>query len=122
MDDHVKIVKRGEYGGYEYFITEVCNAWYCAYIILPEGHKYYGVKDYDSIPLEVHGGLTFADKHRLVDGKWCIGWDYGHYGDWSPLTPDHLQVDFWGVPFQKWTPGMIEMECKCVIDDLNEAE
>ena len=49
MDDHVKIVKRGEYGGYEYFITEVCNAWYCAYIILPEGHKYYGLKDYDSI-------------------------------------------------------------------------
>ena len=37
-----------EYDGYEYFITEVCDAWYCAYIILPEGHKYYGVEDYDS--------------------------------------------------------------------------
>lgn len=32
----------------------------CAYICLPKGHKYYK-KSYDDIPVNCHGGLTFAD-------------------------------------------------------------
>ena len=48
-----------------------------------EGTKYEGV-DYDNIPLEVHGGLTFNGKSdRHPDGYW-IGWNYGHYNDYNP--------------------------------------
>ena len=118
MDGDIKIVRQGKYDGYEYFVVYVINSWYCAYVILPEGHKYYGVQ-YDSIPIEAHGGLTFSNNHRLVDGKWCIGWDYCHIGDWTPLMPDHLQIDWRGVPAHKWEPDEIVSDCKYVIDQLN---
>lgn len=36
------------------------GAW-CGYVGVPPGHPAHG-KDYDSVDVEVHGGLTFADK------------------------------------------------------------
>jgi hypothetical protein len=35
------------------------GAW-CGYVAVPPGHSAYG-KDYDEVPVEVHGGLTYAD-------------------------------------------------------------
>ena len=37
------------------------------YVVLPVGHKYNG-KDYDQIPVDVHGWLTFWTK--VKDLKW----------------------------------------------------
>lgn len=55
----------------------------CAYIGFPVWHPLSKL-DYDNIPLNVHGGLTFCGKG---DGKiyplnkFWIGWDYAHWGD-----------------------------------------
>lgn len=120
-----EIVKRGTYEGYEYFIVFVGQMWYCAYVILPDGNKYYGVEDYYSIPIEVHGGLTFADNHRLVDGQWCIGWDYAHLGDYIATFGDYrddLMTDGFGMPPHRWSPDEIEYDCKDVIDQLVKLE
>jgi len=44
------------------------------------GHKYHGM-NYDNIPVDVHGGLTYS---RLDEnGSWKIGFDTAHYGDLS---------------------------------------
>lgn len=51
----------------------------CGYVALPEGHNYHGF-DYDTIPVECHGGLTYSKKSEL-NTDWIIGFDCGHYMD-----------------------------------------
>lgn len=69
------------------------RGWGNGYVVLPIGHSQHG-KGYDEIPVDVHGGLTFAE---VVDdymlewsggilteedlGKYVVGFDTGHYGD-----------------------------------------
>ena len=47
------------------------------YVYLPKDHRFYEI-DYDEIPVNVHGGLTFG---RNNSGYWKIGFDCGHLGD-----------------------------------------
>lgn len=112
----------------------LCQSWYkgykvlivsyfthpCAYIGLPEDHPYYNV-DYDDIPIDCHGGLTYgSNNHNVVtelrDNGYFIGWDYAHYGDYmSPLDS--------ASPFfnnKKWTTREIIDECFNVIDQLEK--
>lgn len=77
------------------------GAW-CGYVGVPVGHPAYGV-EYDAVEVDVHGGLTFADKcsgenedgtpsagicHVPLDGRphdvWWQGFDCGHGGDFQP--------------------------------------
>jgi len=118
--DNVEVVLTDTYKGYKYAITCVDGMWYCAYIVIPKDNKYYKV-DYDFIPLDVHGGLTFGDYHRCLNGEWCIGWDYAHAGDYNPGLGD-FQFDFFGAPAHKWTVKEIEVECKDAIDQLIKLE
>lgn len=64
----------------------------CGYVGLPEGHPWHG-KGYDHCRLlnddwpEVHGGLTYAARaapKQEPDGRWWIGFDCAHTGDFSP--------------------------------------
>lgn len=61
------------------------HGWGNGYVLIPEGHKYYGL-DYDEIPVNVHGGLTFAehikddDRGNFSDGFW-VGFDTAHHND-----------------------------------------
>jgi len=66
------------------------RGWGNGYVRITEGHPYYE-KNYDDIPVDVHGGLTFSDnifgdsKH-FSDGYW-IGFDTAHYGDTKERWP-----------------------------------
>jgi len=55
-----------------------------AYLGVPLGCAYAGQK-YDDIPIEVHGGFTFAeygkDGTSWSEGYYWIGWDYAHAWD-----------------------------------------
>jgi hypothetical protein len=70
----------------------------CGYVGVPRGHPFYEA-DYDSLPVEVHGGLTFASRcshgaedrsicHKVEPGEpddvWWLGFDCAHLGDISP--------------------------------------
>ena len=71
----------------------------CGYVGLAEGHPDFG-KGYDDVPVEVHGGLTFAEFcrdsddeaegicHRPAPGEpdhvWWLGFDCSHASDISP--------------------------------------
>lgn len=90
----------------------------CAYIGLQEGHPYYGI-DYDNIPIDCHGGLTYSDsKHTMVnelcDNGWFIGWDYNHLKDYNTYMED---FDFHS---KRWTTEEIINECFNVIDQLEK--
>jgi hypothetical protein len=49
------------------------------YVILHRGHPYFGV-EYDDIPVEVHGGLTFSEPDEVYD-TWIVGFDTAHVDD-----------------------------------------
>lgn len=66
--------------------------WGNGYVLIPEGHPCYGI-DYNDIPVDVHGGLTFG---QIIDvqlinnwseldtedlGKYMVGFDTCHYQD-----------------------------------------
>lgn len=110
-----KIVKVGIENGFRYYIKDnpFCP---CAYIAIPDNHKLYG-KRYSEIDcVECHGGLTYSgelydfNRDKLVE-QYVIGWDYGHWGD---FTGNNL-VHFGG---KKWTIEEIESEIKDVIKQL----
>lgn len=53
------------------------RGWGNGYVALPEGHKYFGV-DYNSIEVDVHGGLTFSQQ---IGNYWVVGFDTAHWND-----------------------------------------
>lgn len=89
---------------------------FCGYIKIPKNHPWYKVgikrkyytigmerfmhRNYDDIPLHVHGGLTFAElvternKNNYLQpfsqGLW-VGWDYSHAGDRLYLPEDRME-------------------------------
>ena len=71
----------------------------CGYVGVPESHHYFD-KDYDDVPVDVHGGLTFAARcqenveeghgichipeHGRSDKIWWLGFDCAHCDDLCP--------------------------------------
>jgi hypothetical protein len=97
------------------------------YVGVPPGHKYYG-KGYDEIPIQCHGGLTFAGKdfwfNPVSINLWWIGWDYAHYGDYYQHTKEmesHLKSG--GLlprekESHKWTMEELRAEVRIVLDQV----
>ena len=92
-DRDFKLLASGKYKDYEYYIISF-GTHPCAYVKLTGDDKYYHT-DYEEIPIECHGGLTYSGEtleytkrnnpiFSLVSGEdnsWVIGWDYAHYDD-----------------------------------------
>ena len=61
----------------------------CGYVVIPEGHPYYG-KGYDDLPFDVHGGITYSSSLPeclcLTSARqgWVVGFDTGHFSDYMP--------------------------------------
>lgn len=58
---------------------------FCVYIGVPIDHPLAGY-DYDNLPVDCHGGLTFSGKgdgKYRPEGYYWYGWDYGHSGDFT---------------------------------------
>jgi len=66
------------------------------YVAVPKGHVAWGV-DYDDLPIEVHGGLTFGQVGRNSDNwpddsLWWFGFDTYHAGDYVEYTSE-IKID-----------------------------
>ena len=105
------IIEEGTSNGFQYAIVDGPYC-YCAYVALPEGHKYYDVF-YDDIPIECNGGLTFSGKY---DNFYLIGWDYGHCDDYYPFNIIFDDLRF--MSGKKWTTEEILEEVHNVIAQL----
>lgn len=55
------------------------------YIFLPENHQWYG-KNYDDIPIECHGGISYAEK---TEEGYQVGFDCGHLND---IIPSMIEI------------------------------
>jgi len=103
-----KIAKKGTYEGYNYVITEVefASLYYVnGYVKLKDNNKFLE-DDYDDIPIECHGGLTFKDERETFGKGMWIGFDTAHYFD----NYETKNIDF------------VENECKNIIEQLIELE
>jgi len=126
-----------EYKGIEYIVYYFSKMeHFNGYVKLPDNHPYQKYinkkRKVFSRMLEVgynkmqdincHGGLTFSRKITKKNqkdypqgfslGSW-IGWDYGHYGDYSCIGGMELKG-------HKWTEKEVEKECKNVIRQLSK--
>jgi len=74
-----------EYEDGIHFIVMRGSSHLCAYLGIPKTHPLAN-HDYNLLPIECHGGLTFG---QMGDGKnWAkesywYGWDYGHCDDYA---------------------------------------
>ena len=116
-------LERDFYKGYEYVVISL-GTHPCCYFRIPSGDKYSKYKDcdYDDIPLDVHGGITFkSDRLNTAEGFlygcW-IGWDYAHLGDYIEYTEELKKFN--ERDGKKWTTEELIRDCKDAIDQFIE--
>jgi len=122
----MNIEKRGEYKGYKYLVVAHEMGHRCGYIKIPRKNKFYG-KNYEEIPIAVHGGLTFSKRRGGFGRGWWIGFDCAHFGDKPDksimseeykevyLKYPHLGLNKEG---QVRNSSYVEKECKSAIKEI----
>ena len=100
------------YKGIEFVIMNL-GTHPTAYIGVDKNSKLYGESDID---LNVHGGVTYTSSRLLneqyeecLSGKWWIGWDYAHCGDYLPFLGDYGK---------RWTTQEMLEDVKSAIDEI----
>ena len=112
-----EILAHDTYKDYEFAIISL-GTHPCAYIGIPDGHRFYKKEStediFDSLP--AHWGFTYSDQGvaGLMQDKWVIGWDYAHCVDYMALP----------IPIEgkRWTTKEIFEEVKAVIDQIVEED
>lgn len=88
-DNKSKILSIGEYKGKVFVVLMLKNLWPCAYV--ESNINYYENNNGDE---PAHCGFTFYNtllhwlkefpEYENILSKKYVGWDYGHYTDYSP--------------------------------------
>ena len=108
----MKIMEEKEYKGYKYVAVEHDYSnernphyWWCGYVKLQKNSQYTNY-DFDDIPVDCYGGLTFKGHIlRMSAGEW-IGFDTNHFMDGLDVKNQEF----------------IEKEFKNIIEQLIELE
>ena len=92
----------------------------CGYVLVPAYHPWAEL-DLDTIPVNVHGGLTYSCPEG--DSRW-IGFDCAHAGDGWPdlgiLSPD--QRGYFPTPIKKpKTTNYVIAECRILIEQITQS-
>lgn len=120
------------YKGFRCVVIGTALGHRCGYVGLPRGHKYYG-EDYDDIPVECHGGLTYGRDNPNYpvannEGLYWIGFDCAHCDD----SKDYELLKVLGAtekenPFffdrpcdsgHRWSKEEVIEELKRIVDQL----
>ena len=119
------IAKEGErkeftYKNYDCLIRRTPMKILCGYVKLLKEHKYFG-KDYDNIPVEVHGGITWSGEFQDEEGYY-LGFDCGHFNDLIPYEIGRYPSFISDMPSNDVyrTMEYVEQEIKSMIDQMEE--
>lgn len=119
-----EILATGTYKKFKYYVVSY-GTHPCAYIDVSNTSLVN--KDYHENDIVCHGGLTYGRDYlsavdtKRANGKWYIGWDYDHYGDYTP----NFFIDMFGIYGaceKRWTTEEIVAECKNVINQIVDKE
>jgi hypothetical protein len=95
---------RFDYHGYPCVVLSMPMGYRCGYVGIPKGNKYYQ-KDYNKIPVNCHGGLTYSENELYFQpdsDMWWIGYDCNHYMDLGLVR----------------SLAFCETECKNIVDQI----
>lgn len=115
-----EILATDVYKNFKYYVVSY-GAYPCAYVDV--SNTSLANTDYHEIDIECHGGLTYSRDYLSAvdteksDGKWYIGWDYAHCGDYT-FNPYRNISDIGGEWQKRWTTGEIIAECRAVITQI----
>lgn len=130
---------RFEYKGYPCVVLFMPLCHRCGYVGIKKGGEYYK-KNFDDIPVNCHGGLTYAASrlhHQNDKDIWWIGFDCAHYGDGNDFEKGKeyfkndesvlKQIEIMSAfPSYKkgkiWKKEEVEAECKNIVEQLFELE
>lgn len=117
-DNKSKILSIGEYKGKVFVVLMLKNLWPCAYV--ESNINYYENNNGDE---SAHCGFTFYNtllhwlnefpEYKDILSKKYVGWDYGHYTDYSP------DINIYGIP---WTIDEILNNIEEVINWMDVKE
>ena len=91
-----EILHDSNFSGWHYVIVSY-GTHPCAYVEIPPEHAFYDCDDYDCIPFDCHGDLTFADFVNEFGGGFYIGWDYAHGCDRYGLQSNLGNAKSWTI-------------------------
>lgn len=121
-----RVLAEGKHLGHEWVVVHNGLGYRCGYVKVSKNHPWYG-KGYGDIDVDVHGGLTFAqkdvpcDKGGKDDGFW-VGFDAGHCFDaQDPTLPTYFKMPML-IPGQIIrTQQYVENECKKLCEQAKKA-
>ena len=119
------VLASGTYKEYNYYVLSM-GTHPCGYIEIPKSSKYYNV-DYDNIPIECHGGLTYSSNYlgsiaNECEERYFIGWDYAHYMDYVGYYSIGEFKPSFSERLKKFTTIEIIHDCLKVIEQLISLE
>ncbi len=83
------------------------HGWGNGYVGVPKGHPWYGL-EYEKVPADVHGGLTFGSQHV----KWDLPPDYHWFG---------FDTCHWGDNADNCTEAYVKTETERLADQARAA-
>lgn len=123
-NDKGEILATGTYKNFKYYVVSY-GTHPCAYVDV--SNTSWANKDYHENDIDCHGGLTYGRDYlsavgtERANGKWYIGWDYDHYGDYT----SNPYINMFGIYREcekRWTTEEIVAECKNVINQIVDKE
>jgi len=122
------------YKGYEIICTFTGLGHRCGYVVIPKGHRLYGM-DISKVNELIQGycGITWADYGRPChkNDEWVIGFDCGHicdapdeeafwkyYPDAEPDSLPDYRFEYATVKSQVF----VESECRSIVNQIIELD
>lgn len=93
------IEKKFKHAGYKCWVSNFRHR--CGYVEVPKKHIATQIGNYDDIPVDVHGGVTYLEN---TEEGCVVGFDCAHAGD----TPEY------------WTLERVELEVRRLADNLRK--
>lgn len=84
----------------------------CGYVHLTQDNDYYGY-EYDDIPVNCHGGLTYGSEH---ENEWVIGFDCAHLGD---LQPFYTDMELYGNTGTYRDMEYVTFQCESICEQIS---
>lgn len=131
------VVSEGKYLGFEWVTIHNDMGFRCGYVKIEKSHPFFG-KHYDDIPIDCHGGVTFADydvpcNEEGEDDAYWIGFDCGNYSDLPDINlmnePNLTIYNMFGFMMYPEHSGRtlktqeyVENQCKSICEQLLNPE
>lgn len=101
------LLASGTHLGFDWFVLHNGMGYRCGYVKIPVGHPWFG-KDYNSLDVDVHGGLTYGP-----DEEGWVGFDCAHLYDAQDRTLPHShQMKNYNGESVVRTTAFVRSECE----------